>query len=282
MPHSSLCVLLLSVMLQSACWGQVSSTVHSDGAVIRESRALTEFLSRFDPIAKRGFVRTMRPGATGVGFTLESLLGIRENNSPKGDFLGMEVKAYRDDATEPHDREKMNLFLKEPVWLDGKSTADRIRDYGYTDSNGRRAWYQSVTCRRNTVGLVLVVDRQAEVVRLFFDDHAIGQWSFEILQQRLNEKLTEVVFVAAASRGTGADEEFYYQTVTYYSEPSVEMLLRLIEVCEVILELRMHIRPTGGARNHGTAFRIRKNRLGNLYRVKKVCRSAAGSSDQDS
>ena len=42
-----------------------------------------------------GFVKTMRRGPTGVGYTLEALLGIGENNISSPDIEDIEVKAHR-------------------------------------------------------------------------------------------------------------------------------------------------------------------------------------------
>ena len=236
------------------------------------SQALCEFLKRFDPLTSRGFVKTLRPGSTGIGYTLETLLKIEENNSPAGDLLGMEIKAYRDNESKFDDHEKMNLFLKEPEWLDDLKSADRIKNYGYVDNNGRQAWYQSVTAKANKSGLQLDVDHDNKRVQFLRHNKAIGRWTFDVLEKRLLEKHSEAVFVAAKTRGKGAKEEFHYRTVTYCASPSVEQLIKLIEDGDVILELRMHVKETGGARNHGTAFRVRKHRLIDLFQVQKLCR----------
>ena len=83
------------------------------------SEALNAFLLKFDSLSEQGFVSTLRSGSTGIGYTLETMLDIEENNSPGGDFMGMELKAFRDDDLAMDDSEKMNLFLKEPHWIDG-------------------------------------------------------------------------------------------------------------------------------------------------------------------
>ncbi len=236
------------------------------------SPALAEFLHRFDTVSDMGFVTTLRPGSTGVGYTLETLLQIEENNSRGGDLLGMEIKAYRDDERQFDDHEKMNLFLKEPQWLDDMTSSQRIQHYGYIDTNGRPAWYQSVTSRVNDAGLRLVVDEENSRVVLQCEDRDIGFWTFATLQQRLQEKHAEVVFVAATTRGAGATEAFHYRAATYCAGPAVERLVALIEDGDVILELRMHVKPTGGARNHGTAFRVRKHRLKDLFEIQRRCR----------
>lgn len=249
-------------------------------AVIRSHEAiLQEFLFQFDKVSARGFVKTLRPGDTGVGYTLETLLEIPENNSPRGDFQGMEIKAYRDSETEFDDQDKMNLFLKEPEWLDGLTTAERIQQYGYKDPNGRQAWYLSVTSRRNEANLQLVVTGQGDVLELHRNDLPIARWSLEVLGQRLQEKHTHSVFVGAESKGKGADEEFWYKTVTWCQEPSAKRLLELTASGDIIVELRMHLRPDGSARNHGTAFRIRKHKLQTLFRQQRTVRPVGADNE---
>jgi hypothetical protein len=266
-------LFLLSLLLTSvhcAASQQAASTVAKSHESI-----LQEFLVQFDKVSARGFVKTLRPGDTGVGYTLETLLEIPENNSPRGDFQGMEIKAYRDSETEFDDQDKMNLFLKEPEWLDGLTTAERIQQYGYKDPNERQAWYLSVTSRRNEANLQLFVTEQGDVLELHRNDLPIARWSLEVLEQRLQEKHAHSVFVGAESRGKGAEEEFWYKTVTWCQEPSAKRLLELTASGDIIVELRMHLRPDGSARNHGTAFRIRKHKLQTLFHEQKTVRPVA-------
>ena len=266
--------LFLLPLLLTSIHGAASQQAASTVAKSHES-ILEEFLVQFDKVSARGFVKTLRPGDTGVGYTLETLLEIPENNSPRGDFQGMEIKAYRDSETEFDDQDKMNLFLKEPEWLDSLTTTERIRQYGYKDPNERQAWYLSVTSRKNEANLQLVVTGQGDVLELHRNDLPIARWSLEVLEQRLQEKHAHSVFVGAESRGKGADEEFWYKTVTWCQEPSAKRLLELAASGDIIVELRMHLRPDGSARNHGTAFRIRKHKLQTLFREQKTVRPVA-------
>ena len=77
------------------------------------------------------------------------------------------------------DHEKMNLFLKEPRWIDGLKSAERVHRYGYRDPNGRQAWYLSVTCKVNDAGLQLQVNEQCDSLTLLRHDQPIGNWSVE-------------------------------------------------------------------------------------------------------
>ena len=232
---------------------------------VEHSPALDAFLEKFDRLAAMGWVPTLRAGSTGVGYTLETMLGIEENNSRGGDFMGMELKAYRDDDVGLNDSEKMNLFLKEPKWIDGLRHRDRVVRYGYVDDNGRNALYSTVQIHRNSHGFAFRIDRKASKVFMTFTEQDVAYWTFETLATRLREKHSEAVFVAANARGEGREEEFRYYAITWCREPSVEAFVEMIETGDVMLELRMHLKPNGSVRNHGSAFRIKQRRIADLY-----------------
>ena len=236
------------------------------------SQALTSFLVKFDRLSAKGFVPTLRSGSTGIGYTLETMLEIKENNSPGGDFMNMELKAFRDDDLVMDDAEKMNLFLKEPKWVDGLDGKGRVRAYGYVDDNGRPALYSTAKVKENSHGLALHVGEDRQRLWLRFKGQDVAYWTSEVLAKRLKEKHTEAVFVAAHAEGKGKDEQFHYYGVTWCNEPSVESFLSLIDQGDVMLEMRMHLKPTGSLRNHGSAFRIKQNRIRDLYRIVKQVR----------
>ena len=63
-----------------------------DSGAFSADPALTELLGKFDKVKDQGWIDTLREGDTGIGYTFESLLGIRENNDQKADFKGIEIK----------------------------------------------------------------------------------------------------------------------------------------------------------------------------------------------
>ena len=244
-----------------------------------QSEALQKFLRSFDQISSLGWVPTQRSGSTGIGYTLETLLQIPENNSPVGDFLGMELKAHRSDQSSSAGSKRMNLFLKEPTWTDGLSHRERIPKYGYVDDNGRVALYSTVTGTENSHGLQLAVKATDQRVEILYRGKPVAFWTFDVLQSRLTEKLTETAFVGAKSRGTGKAEEFHYESVLFCQQPSVASLVKLIESRESMVEMRMHIREDGSARNHGTAFRVHQDQLPRLYTRTLLCRVPTSQED---
>lgn len=238
-----------------------------------KSDGLQKFLAKFDEVSAKRFTPTLRSGSTGIGYTLETLLDIKENNNPQGDFLGIELKSHRGDDFSTSSSKKMNLFLKEPRWLDGLSHKERIPKYGYVDDNGRTALYSTATSRENSHGLKLIPAERE--VFLAHKGEKVATWDHEILAGRLQEKLKETIFVGAETRGSGRSEEFHFQTALYCREPSARRLASLIATGEAMVEMRMHIKESGSARNHGTAFRIRQNSLPQLYRMIVLCRGVS-------
>lgn len=241
-----------------------------------DAAPLKQFLVKFDKVSAKRFTPTLRSGSTGIGYTLETLLDIKENNNPQGDFLGIELKSHRGDDFSTSSSKKMNLFLKEPRWLDGLSHKERIPKYGYVDDNGRTALYSTATSRENSHGLKLIPAERE--VFLAHKGEKVATWDHEILAGRLQEKLKETIFVGAETRGSGRSEEFHFQTALYCREPSARRLADLIATGEAMVEMRMHIKESGSARNHGTAFRIRQNSLPQLYRMIVLCRGVPGQS----
>lgn len=229
--------------------------------------ALDELLAMFDEISNRGYIKTLRPGDTGVGYTLESLLNIKENNDRKADYKGIEIKSYRSEELKMGGSEKTNLFLLEPVWTDGIiKQPDRIKKYGYfDDSLDRFAWYSTIKIHSNSHGLAFQVSDSTETLCLLRHSLPVAYYDYNKIEQRLKEKHRETVFIAASTRGAGPDEKFHYRALTYCTDASVQSFIPLVESGNIMLEIRMHIKPDGSARNHGSGFRINKNKLPDLF-----------------
>src|SRR6056297_990225 len=68
-----------------------------------------DFVRRLREIKQMGYVETHRKGNTGIGKTLEDLLGIEENNLAETDAVGVELKAMRNGSDS-----LTTLFTKEP------------------------------------------------------------------------------------------------------------------------------------------------------------------------
>src|SRR5690606_11649291 len=103
---------------------------------------LLEMLKR---VTSLDFVDSMRVGPTGVGMTLESLLGIAVNSSRDPDFRGIEIKASRmGRLASQRSPVRVNLFSQVPDWKKSalSSGMDILKTHGYTDpGTGRLQFY---------------------------------------------------------------------------------------------------------------------------------------------
>ena len=88
---------------------------------------LEEFIERFTQIRDMGWITTHRAGRTGIGKTLEDLLGIAENNIQGPDFGDYELKSARKNSNS-----MLTLITKSP---DTRSANSVLRlTYGYSSS----------------------------------------------------------------------------------------------------------------------------------------------------
>lgn len=70
---------------------------------------MQDFIIAMENIENQGFIKTHRRGRTGIGKTLEDLLGIKENNIPGPDLTNVELKSAR-----MHSKSMVTLTTQSP------------------------------------------------------------------------------------------------------------------------------------------------------------------------
>ncbi len=109
---------------------------------------LEEFIDRFDALKNKGFVKSLRRGPTGIGKTLETYLGIDENNLYLPDLGEIELKAHRDDVNN-----LITLFtFNRWAWV--MDPLEAVKKYGSPDETGRLGLYFTTSFRPNSAGQV--------------------------------------------------------------------------------------------------------------------------------
>jgi hypothetical protein len=111
-----------------------------------------ELLEKFDGIKERGWVDSLRTRDTGIGYTFETLLDIKENNDQQADFKGIEIKCKGTKEGERSTSTKLNLFQAGPNWLMDASAKELIRILGKPGDDGLFACYSQVTVTPNNLG----------------------------------------------------------------------------------------------------------------------------------
>lgn len=237
----------------------------------RTSDAAEELLELLRAISARGFIRTLRPGDTGVGMTLETLLGIAANSKQAPDYKGIELKAKRSKLGRKDNRS--TLFSKAPNWKLSPvgSAVGLLERRGYVDGDGRLALYHTLRGDKvNSLGLALEIDAERDWLKQVHVDPATSKaqhdvtWEMPLLKRDLAAKHKETFWVQARCRGKAEEEEFHYVAVQHTSGPMTGNLPALLEAGVVTVDYALHLKG-GRARDHGYLFKIHPENLGALF-----------------
>lgn len=211
---------------------------------------LAELTEKLFEIKRVGYVVSLRKGNTGIGYTLESLLKLKENNLNSPDLGEIEVKSQRNGVS---NRVTMFTFNR-GVWKLKQKCL--IEKYGYVDTNERHSLYCTVNNSPNNQGLYLKIEEES--VRLkHVDGTLVAQWSGEVLIETVKKKMPALIIVLADTRlNSDNKEEFWFNEAYFLTNPDEDNFLDLIRKDIVVVDVRMHLRHTGVVRNHGTGFRI--------------------------
>jgi hypothetical protein len=241
-------------------------------------------------IAAMGWIRNARPGnAGGVGNTLEDLLGITENNLPVPNAAEWELKCQRANTgslttlfhMEPSPRAMRfvpNVLLPKYGWAHAQA--------GATYPPGEMSFRQTINgLSRSDRGFGAIVDRSSQRVLVSFDSRAVDLrhavwldsvharvglaelspqpfWGFLDLFHKAGTKLLNCFYVVAERQSSGGAEYFRYSSIQMLERLSLERFLSAIEQGHLLVDFDAR---TG--HNHGTKFRLRQNRLPDLYEI---------------
>lgn len=218
---------------------------------------LNEFKRKFQALKKEGFVPSLRKGPTGVGLTLETMLGLSENNLALPDIDGVEIKAHRDNA---HSMITLFTFNKS-AWQ--MPPLEAIRKYGSRDENGRLGMYYTMSRTPNSAGLFLTVDAEQISVQ-HTSGEVVATWQLAALAERFLQKLPALLLVSARSEERAGVEYFHFYRGRLMRGTTAELLADLFKTGDLLVDLRLHDQATR-ARNHGTGFRVLESNLPLLF-----------------
>lgn len=211
---------------------------------------IAELKDKLSEINQMGYVVSLRRSNTGIGYTLETLLGLEENNLKTPDLGDIELKSQRIGV---NNRVTMFTFNR-GAWK--IKTRELIEKYGYIDTNGRPSLYCTANNKPNNQGLFVTVEH--EIVRLYHvDGTLVAEWLGESLINRFRSKMPSLIIVNADTRiNSDRKEEFWFKEAYLLTEPNEDNFLDLIKKDIIIVDVRMHLRENRVVRNHGTGFRI--------------------------
>jgi hypothetical protein len=230
-----------------------------------------ELLDKLKEISLLGYIPTDVPGDTGIGITLQNLLGIDPDSSKKPDYKGIELKSKRLGKSET----RFTLFSNVPNWELSPilSAWNLLMKYGYEGKGGKwRLSHQMDAIKPNSLGLILELDWENDLLKQnHFDiETAISThmvtWDMKTLRSRLQEKHNETFWIYANKRGQGPNEEFHYILARHTRSPILSNFDKLLESGLISHDYTLSIKneSTKTVRDHGYLFKIMSDNISAL------------------
>lgn len=218
---------------------------------------LKELIKRLKNLKNKGFIPSARKGPTGIGYTLETQLGLIENNIALPDLSGVELKSHRSGA-----KNLITLFtFNNKVWK--MPPLEAIKKYGSFDKDGRKGLYYTMSLKPNSAGLFLnVTDIDVSVRHI--SGKVIALWELERLSKRFSQKIPAMILVSAFTEERDDKEYFHFYRAQLLKGTSPNILGSQFKEENILVDLRLHDKGTM-ARNHGTGIRAYENKLPYLF-----------------
>lgn len=237
----------------------------------------SELLRKLKEIKNYGYVQTHRTGDTGIGKTLEDLLGIDENNIPGPNGRMIELKSARKNA-----KSMLTLFTKSP--LPSRSNSILLERFGYPSrrGNNRKELHTTVNAisyntLKGKIGfkidvtgdrIELVAGSSGSGLGRFLEKkgssqeaEVVGYWDKATLADRFESKLPRLLYVKADSRGSGSNEEFWFNEAWLLTGFDFVNFVKLLKHGDILVDIRIGQYPNGRPHDHGTGFRVLPDKL---------------------
>jgi hypothetical protein len=260
-----------------------------------------DFVTKMSEIKKLGFIPALRKGNTGIGFTLETNLGIRENNYSKGDFIDtgtykgtfFELKSQRFKKIDPRktkvakNTHLVSLVTQAPH--NGMTNKEMLKEYGYSDekNRNRKNLYATVSANRfikskHEFVSKMKIKREHDILHLTVDGVKVANVDLS----KILGKLSNLLVVRADSEWKkctcsdiimhdkeGYHEYFHYNTPCVYRKFNKTNFYDSIDNGKIKYDLRMHEpdeNTTGDesydtSHDHGTGFRTKFENISLFY-----------------
>lgn len=201
---------------------------------------------------------------TGIGRTIETMLGISQNSNKTPDYKGIELKSHR----EKRSSKKNVLFTQTPDWdlSKLKSGKEIVARFGYESGSGHLTYQNTVNCvQPNAQGLGLNLELVKEWLELKHygqkvDDVAV--WTLQRLHNRLSEKHHETFWIGVDNEIHDGKEYFIYHSIEHTRNPIIPQFDILLDAGLITVDLLL-CRPSG----HGDtySFKIKKKGMTLLF-----------------
>jgi len=240
---------------------------------------IRELYQSYLEVNRLGWIKTMRNGYGGIGYTYETLLNKEEDTFPLADYKGVEIKTMRKNS-----RQVLHLFNITP---DGdylfpiKRVLD-IMGYPSKHDKNHKVFMMTINAREYTMlgyskRAKLYVNRNEQKIEMIAetskgkDLNVNISWSFDLIKERIDWKLNYLMVVLADNMFVGKTEYFKYSDIKFYKLRDFETFLLLIEIGVITITFNIDFfrdgPRLGQVYDRGTCFSISHGYLGFLYEL---------------
>jgi hypothetical protein len=251
-----------------------------------------ELINKLKEIRSMGWIKNLRPGNVGgIGNTLEDLLEIDENNLPIPNSAEWELKCQRLGCSS-----LTTLFHMEPSPRALRFVPSIfLLKYGWRHQEAGKKYPENEMSFRQTIGghnrsdrgFKVCIDRDLQKVLISFDYKYVSErhslwlkdveqrvgleelapqpyWGFSDLYHKAGTKLVNCFYVKAEVKKEKNEEFYSYKDILMLQQFDFDKFLIGLENNDILVDFDAR---TG--HNHGTKFRLRQNKIHELYKVVK-------------
>ncbi len=165
------------------------------------------------------------------------------------------------------------MFTKSP--LPPKANSILLEKFGYESRSGDRMkeLHTTVSARefnslKGRPGFKIVIEKE-RVNLVTVNNEIVGYWDKDTLKKSFEMKMPKLLYVKADSRGSGSDEEFWFNEAYLLSGFDFENFVHLLKEGTILVDIRIGQYPDGRPHDHGTAFRVLPGKLDLCFKHRK-------------
>lgn len=232
--------------------------------------------NEFNSIKKMGWIKSLRGGSTGVGYTFETLIGKKEDSFSLPDYNGIEIKTHR-----KRSKFLINLFSATPDGEDIFEIKRIYNMYGHIGKKRRRKSLGNSACSDSltNVGIdykfsLFVCDYYKKVFLCVYNRNNVlidihSYWTYDYLRQKLYNKMKYLAVIYADNKFINGVEHFKYESIYFYKLRGFDAFIDLIRNGKIVVTFNVDTfssgKKIGQIHDHGTAFRIKDDDLQLLF-----------------
>jgi hypothetical protein len=193
---------------------------------------------------------------TGVGHTLEQALGLKENNISLPDLGKLELKSQRLESVS-----LITLFTKKP---DDVLNSGLLEKFGYPrEKDGLRVLHQTITAKRPNKQGFRLKDTGSKLTILKKREYVFS-YDKTALKSLFDKKFGKgiLLVLATSQKDSSNKERFHYREAYILKGGDFQKFLK-----KFFYDIRIGRYPNGRLHDHGSAFRLRKTDLPDVFRI---------------